>query len=331
MAKLSYVEAVRSAIHEEMARDPRVFVMGHDVRLMSHAKTRHEFAPGRIRNTPISEAGFIGAALGAALTGMRPVVELGCSTFLYSAMDQVVNQIAKSRYMFGGQFSVPLVIRAPVFYGISAAAHHSDRPWGLFAQAPGLKIIAPTTPHDAKGLMKAAIRDANPVLWFDDVSLFGAQGEVPEQDYAIPIGAAGVQREGTDVTIVAVAGAVERCLQAAGILASHNISAEIIDVRTIVPLDRETILGSVIKTGRLITVDPAPGMCSLAAEVSAVVAERAFDQLKGPIIRLTAPDVPVPFSPALEHQMYPSVSGIVAAARQLVSHRNCRIEMRRTG
>jgi acetoin:2,6-dichlorophenolindophenol oxidoreductase subunit beta len=315
MAAITYMEAVWSAIREEMRSNSRVLLLGQDLEFDENATWR-EFGAERVRNTPISEAGFIGAAIGAALTGMRPVVGLGCSTFLYSAMDQIVNQAAKSRYMFGGQASVPIVIRAPVLYTISAAAHHSDRPWGLFAQAPGLKIIVPTTPRDVKGLLKSAIRDGNPVLYFEDATLGERRGEVPDGDYTIPIGVADVKRDGSDVTVVAVAAAVHQSLAAAEKLEEEGISVEVIDVRTVVPLDRRTILESVSKTGRLIVVDPAPGMCSVAAEIAATVAEFAFDQLRAPIVRLTAPDVPVPFSPELERLMYPTEAGIIAAARR---------------
>jgi pyruvate dehydrogenase E1 component beta subunit len=331
MAQITYIEAIRSAMREEMRSNSRVFVMGQDVELfLSDAK--QEFGAARVRNTPISEAGFVGAGIGAALTGMRPIIELGCSTFLYSAMDQVVNQAAKSRYMFGGQASVPIVIRAPVLYAISVAAHHSDRPWGLFAQAPGLKIIVPATPYDAKGLLKSAIRDGNPVLCFEDVSLWGQHGEVPDSDYIVPIGVADIKRVGSDITIVALAAAVHQSLAAAQKLADEGISVEVVDIRTVVPLDRRTILESVAKTGRLIVVDPAPGTCSVAAEIAATVAENAFERLKAPIVRLTAPDIPVPFSQDLERLMYPTVEGIVAAARgQRVDRRKSRIDVKRTG
>jgi len=314
MARMSYADAIWSAIREEMRIDPRIFVMGQDVELDA-ASARKEFGHERIRSTPISEAGFIGAGIGAALTGMRPIVELGCSTFLYSAMDQVVNQAAKNRYMFGGQASVPLVVRAPVYYGISLAAHHSDRPWGLFAQAPGLKIIVPTTPYDAKGLLKSAMRDGNPVLCFEDFAFYAQLGEVPDNDYTVPIGVANIRRAGSDLTIVAVAAAVQSSLAAADRLGQEGVSVEVIDVRTVVPMDRERIVESVSKTGRLIVVDPAPRTCGVAAEIAATVAESAFERLKAPIIRLTAPDIPVPFSPDLERLMFPSEDAIVVAAR----------------
>jgi pyruvate dehydrogenase E1 component beta subunit len=247
---------------------------------------------------------------------MQPVIQLGCSTFLYSAMDQVVNQAAKSRYMFGGQASVPLVIRAPILYAFGAAAHHSDRPWGLFAQAPGLKIIVPTTPYDAKGLLTSAMRDGNPVICFEDITLCQLSGDVPDQDYTVPIGVADTKRIGSDVTIVAIAAAVQHSLVAAELLEKEGLSAEVIDIRTVVPLDREAIIKSVAKTGNLVIVDPAPRTCSVAAEVAATVAESAFEYLKSPIVRLTAPDIPVPFSPELERLMYPTVEGIVSAVQK---------------
>jgi pyruvate dehydrogenase E1 component beta subunit len=313
MALMTFIEAIWSAIREEMRSNPRVLVMGQDIELDA-LPAREEFGFARVRNTPISEAAFIGAGLGAALTGMRPIVELGCSTFLYSAMDQVVNQAAKTRYMFGGQASVPLVIRAPVLYNMSVAAHHSDRPWGLFAQAPGLKIIVPSTPHDAKGLLKSAIRDDNPVLCFEDYTLCAQRGEVPDGEYTVPIGAADVKREGRDLTIVALAAAVHHSLAAAARLEEWGISAEVIDLRTVVPLDRKTIIDSVARTGHLIIVDAGPRTCGVAAEVAATVSESAFEQLKKPIVRLTSPDVPVPFSADLECLFYPTMEDIVAAA-----------------
>lgn len=291
--------------------------MGQDVQSGLYADVVEELGVERIRNTPICEGGFYGAGIGAALTGMRPVVEAAFSTFFYSAMDQIANQAAKSRYMFGGQASVPLVIRAMVAYSAALAAHHSDRPWGIFAQIPGLKIVVPATPYDAKGLLKSAIRDGNPVLWFDDFTLLGLRGEVPDGDYAIPLGQADIKRAGSQLTIVALGGAVQHSLKAAEALESAGFSIEVVDLRTVAPLDRRTILDSVRKTGRLIVVDPAPGTCSVAAEVAATVAENAFEHLKAPIVRLTAPHVPVPFSPALERLMYPTAESIAVAARKL--------------
>lgn len=317
MSQLTYAQAAKQAIIEEMRANPRVFVMGQDVRTGSAADALKEFGPERVRNTPICENGFYGAGIGAALTGMRPVIEAAFSTFLYSAMDQIANQAAKSRYMFGGQARVPVVIRSIVAYSVALAAHHSDRPWGLFAHVPGLKIIVPSTPFDVKGLLKSAIRDDNPVLFFDDLTLAGFRGEVPEGDYTIPIGVADIKRSGSDVTIATLAAGVHQSLAAAQILESEGISVEVVDVRTVAPLDRRTITESVRKTGRLVVVDPAPKTCSLASEIAATLVETAFDCLKAPIMRLTAPDVPVPFSPALERLMYPTSDDIIAAARKL--------------
>ena len=317
MPVITYAEAAKQAIVEEMRRDPRVFVMGQDLQTSSYADAVQEFGPERVRNTPISECGFYGAGIGAALTGMRPVIEAAFCTFFYSAMDQIANQAAKSRYMFGGQAHIPLVIRGLVAYTIGSAAHHSDRPWGMFAQVPGLKIIVPTTPYDVKGLLKAAIRDGTPVLCFDDYTVFGIKGEVPNGDYVVPIGVADVKCAGSDVTVVAIAGAVHQALAAATMLERDGISIEVIDVRSVAPLDRQTILDSVGKTGRLIVVDPAVGTCSVASEVAATVAEHAFAALEDPIVRLTAPHVPVPFSPDLERLMYPTSETIAAAARRL--------------
>lgn len=319
MPQMTYAAAARQAIVEEMRRDPRVFVMGQDVQIGLYADVLQEFGTERIRNTPISETGFYGAGIGAALTGMRPVIECAFSTFFYSAMDQIANQAAKSRYMFGGQANIPIVFRGLVAYTVALAAHHSDRPWGLFAHVPGLKIIVPTTPYDAKGLLKSAIRDGNPVLCFDDLTLMSSSGEVPAGDYSVPIGVADIKRRGSDATVVAVGGAVRHSLSAAQTLASEGISLEVVDLRSVAPLDRSTILDSVAKTGRLLVVDPAPRTCGLAAEVAATVAESAFDLLRAPIMRLTAPDVPVPFSPDLEKLMYPTVESIALATRSLCS------------
>lgn len=318
MPRLTYLEAYVRAVRNEMRRDPRVFVMGQDVESLLYGDFGlAEFGSERVRNTPISEAGFFGAGIGSAMTGMRPVIQGGAATFLYSAMDQIVSQAAKSRYMFGGQVSIPIVIIASASYTAASSAHHSDRPWAMFAQVPGLKIVLPTTPYDAKGLMTAALRDGNPILFFTDGTLVGRRDEVPEDDYVVPIGTAEIKRVGTDVTLVALGSCVHHGLKAAKKLEEEGLSLEVIDLRSIVPMDRETILASVMKTGRLIVADPAPGTCSVASEVAALVAERAFDNLKAPVVRLTAPDIPVPFSPVLERLMYPTSDQVISAARML--------------
>ena len=316
MSGTTYREAALQAIREEMRKDPRVFVMGEDVQSGAFGDFGlQEFGPERVRNTPIAEAGFLGAGIGAALTGLRPVIDIQCSTFLYSAMDQIVSQAAKSRYMFGGQSQIPLLIRAAVFYGFSSAAHHSDRPWGLFAQVPGLTVVVPATPYDAKGLIRSALRAGRPVLCLEEIALSGHIGEVPQDDYTVPLGVADVKRIGTDVTIVAIGACTLHSLAAADVLAREGISAEVVDVRTVSPLDRSTIVASVVRTGRLVVVDSAPMTCSVASEIAATVVENAFDSLQAPITRVVAPDVPVPFSPALEKLLYPNVDKIVAAVR----------------
>lgn len=316
MPTMSFRDAVLQVIRDEMRADPHVFVMGEDVQSGAFGDFGFkEFGPERVRNTPISEAGFLGAGIGAALTGMRPIIDIQCSTFLYSAMDQLVSQAAKSRYMFGGQARIPLLIRAPVMYGSAAAAHHSDRPWGMFAQAVGLTVVVPTTPCDAQGLVRSALLAGRPVLCLEDAWLRGRVAEVPAETHAVPIGLADVKRSGSDLTIVAVGACVMHALDAAKILEAAGISAEVVDVRTVSPLDRETILQSVSKTGRLVVADPAPMTCSVASEVAASVAEYAFDCLRAPIARVVAPDIPVPFSPELEKNIYPTVEKIVQAGK----------------
>jgi pyruvate dehydrogenase E1 component beta subunit len=320
MPQITFLEAVTQAIREEMRADERVFVMGEDIETGAWGDFGlSEFGSERVRSTPISEAGFVGAGIGAALTGMRSVIDIQCSAFLYSAMDQLVSQAAKSRYMFGGQSCIPLVIRATVMYSVSAAAHHSDRPWGLFAQVPGLTILVPGTPYDAKGLLKSAIRGRNPVLCFEELILRETKGEVPGDDYTVPIGVADIKSAGTDVTIVSMGASMQNSLLAAETLYSEGFSVEVVDLRSIVPLDRKTILQSVKKTGRLIVVDPAPPMCGVAAEIGATVAESAFEYLKSPIVRLTAPHIPVPYSLALEQCMFPTADSIADAVRKLLA------------
>ena len=314
----TYLEAGMQAIAEEMHRDPSVFFMGEDVRMGLYGGLAVEdFAPERVRNTPISETGFVGAGVGAAMTGLRPVIQMGFATFLYSAMDQIVNQAAKLRYMSGGQATVPLVLLAPCYYRGGIAAHHSDRPFALFGNSPGLKVVAPSTPYDMKGLMIAAIRDDDPVIVFTDASLWGTRGPIGDGGYTVPIGVADVKREGADVTVVAIAGAVSMALAAAQTLEQDGISVEIIDPRSLVPLDYETILASIKKTGRLVVVDPAPRTCGFAGEIVATVAERGA--LRAPPARVTGADVPTPFSPPLEQHALPDERQVTDAIRQVVS------------
>jgi pyruvate dehydrogenase E1 component beta subunit len=319
MTAISYLQAIHDAQLEEMRRDERVFIMGEDVAwnmLGSTGGFVEEFGPERVRNTPITEAGFTGAAAGAAMVGMRPVVDLMMTSFMYCAMDQIVSIIAKSTYLYGGQASLPLTIRASMFYGGANAAQHSDRPLAAFMSIPGLKIVAPSSPYDAKGLLKTAIREDDPVICFEDGTLWTTKGEVPDEDYVVPLGQADVKREGSDVTVVAICGAVPAALTAAAQLAGEGVSVEVIDPRSLVPMDYPAILASVAKTGHLVIADPSHRTCSPAGEIAATVAEDGFWSLQAPIVRVTTPDTHIPFSPPLEAQLYPSADRIAEAVRQ---------------
>jgi pyruvate/2-oxoglutarate/acetoin dehydrogenase E1 component len=319
MTTISYLQAIRDAQYEEMRRDERVFIMGEDVAWNMLGSTEgfvEEFGADRVRNTPITEAAFTGAAAGAAMVGMRPIVDLMLTSFMYCAMDQIISIISKSTYLYGGQASLPLTIRASMFYGGSNAAQHSDRPLAPFMASPGLKIIAPSSPYDAKGLLKAAIREDDPVISFEDGTLWTMTGDVPDEDYIVPLGQADVKREGSEVTVVAISGAVRAALAAAGQLASEGISVEVVDPRSLVPMDYATILSSVAKTGRLVVADPSHRTCSPAAEIAATVAEDGFWSLQAPIVRVTTPDTHIPFSPPLEAQLYPGPDRIAEAVRQ---------------
>lgn len=315
MAELTYADALNQAIKEEMRRDEKVFIMGESIRGGIYGVTgglSQEFDE-RVIDTPLSETGFIGASVGAAAVGMRPIVQ-SLSSFLWVAMDQLVSQAAKMRYMFGGQVNLPIVYRCGMNYGNNTAAHHSDRPYPMFMNMPGLKIVIPTCPADAKGLLKTAIRDNDPVMFFEDNNVMGMRGEVPEdEDFTIPFGQADVKREGTDVTVVALAGMVRRALSAADALEGEGISVEVVDPRTIVPLDKQTILESVEKTGRLVVVDPAHKSCSVASEISAMVAQEGFWTLQAPVQRVASLDCHFPFSPALEKLVYPNEEKITQA------------------
>lgn len=316
---LTYMQAIVEAQVEEMRRDARVILIGEDVAVYGDGKVSKTFGPKRVWNTPISEGSFTGMGVGAAMTGLRPIVALSIASFMYLASDQIINQAGKLRYMTGGQMKVPAVFRCSLYYNRSIAAQHSDRPYPLFMNAPGLKLIAPTSPADMKGLLKAAIRDDDPVVMFEDSTLWTVKGEVPtDPDHLVPIGKADIKQAGTDVTIVAIAGAMKPALAAAQMLKEEGISVEVIDPRTLVPLDQETILKSVAKTGRLILVDNANRTCNAAAEIAAIVAEEAFGYLKAPIQRLSTPDVHIPFSPALEKPLFPTQDGIAAAVRKVL-------------
>ncbi len=315
--EISYFQAIFEAHQEEMARDERVVLIGEDISLYTRAGLLDGSLEGRVFSAPIAENGFSGMGVGAALTGLRPVVDLTIASFIYLAMDAIVNQAAKIRYMTGGQASVPIVFRASMWHEGSNAAHHSDRPYPMLMNAPGLKIAVPATPADVKGILKAAIRDDDPVVVFEDNSLWFKSGPVPAGDHLTPFGVAEVRRKGSDVTLVAIGGTQGVALEAAEQLAGQGVSLEVIDPRTLVPLDHETILASVARTGRLVIVDPANRTNGAAAEIAAIAAEYAFDQLRWPIVRVTTPDVPIPFSPAMEQPLYPSVADIVEAVRKL--------------
>ncbi len=332
MSVMSFLGAIGAAQKEAMDADERVIIIGEDVEANVYGttgggKTRQEtgdfvqmYGRNRIRNTPISEEGIVGAAAGAAMTGLRPIVDLSYSSFLYMAMDQLVNQVAKNRYMFGGQASMPAVFRSAMFYGLNTGAHHSDRPYPMFMNVPGLKIMVPSTPSDAKGLLRTAIDMNDPVLTFEACILWGLKEEVQDDEYWIPFGVARTHREGTDVTIVAISSSIQEALAAANELAEEGISVEVVDPRTLVPLDKQAILTSVPKTGRLVVVEPAHRTCGAAGEIAALVAEEVFDSLKAPIVRLAAPDMQIPFSPALEKQMYPNKADIIAAVRRVTQN-----------
>ncbi len=318
-AKISYLDAIGQAQTEEMMRDERVILFGQEINLYASGGQFDDIHEGRIRSTPISELGETGVAVGAAMTGLRPIIDLTMSSFVYLAADQIINQAAKLRYMTGGQMQVPLVVRACMYYNVSVAAQHSDRPYPMFMNTPGLKIVVPATPADAKGLLKSAIRDDDPVLVFEDVNLWAKKELVStDPDYLIPIGKANVKREGTDVTVISIGACLNHSLTAAKDLEQEGVSVEVIDLRTIVPLDRETILNSVAKTGRLVIIDNAHRTGSVASEIAAVVAEEAFDCLKSPIQRVTTPDVQIPFSPVLEKPLYPNKERVIDVVKKIL-------------
>lgn len=322
--EISYLEAVREAMSQEMRENQDVFILGEDIGVYGGAfgVTRgmiEEFGPERVRNTPISEAAIAGGAVGAALTGMRPILELQFSDFITIAMDQLVNQAAKTRYMFGGKGKVPLVVRTPAGSGTGAAAQHSQSLEAWMAHIPGLKVVQPSTAYDAKGLLKAAMDDDNPVIFYEHKLLYKTIGEVPEEQYSIPLGKADVKRSGKDVTIVATAIMVHKALEAAQELEAEGIDVEIIDPRTLVPLDEETIIESVKKTGKCIVVHEAVKRGGYGGEIASMIAEsEAFDYLDAPIKRLGGLAVPIPYNPTLEKAVIPQVPDIIEAAKELV-------------
>ena len=325
MSEMNLQQAVRAAIREEMQRDPTVFMMGEDIGVYGGAfgvsdGLLAEFGPERIRDTPISEAAIVGAAIGASLAGMRPIAEIQFFDFILLTMDQLINQAAKIRYMFGGRATVPIVVRGPAGSGTGAAAQHSQSLEGQFTHIPDLKVVAPSTPYDAKGLLIAAIRDPNPVVFVEHKLLYKVKGEVPDGEYVIPIGKADVKRIGTHATVVATQIMVPRALAAAERLAAEGIDIEIVDPRTLLPLDAGTIEESVKKTGRLLIVHEAVKHGGVGAEIAARVLEGdAFEYLDAPIARLAGQPTPIPYNRELERAAVPQEDDIVAAVRRLVA------------
>ncbi|HVD09252.1 MAG TPA: alpha-ketoacid dehydrogenase subunit beta [Gaiellaceae bacterium] len=320
---MSLAQAVNEALAEELRRDPTVFIMGEDVaeagtpfKVMSGLV--EEFGPERVIDSPISEAGISGIGLGAAMTGMRPVVDIMFGDFLTLVMDQVANQAAKIHYMSGGRLKAPLTIRTTLGATRRSAAQHSQSLHAWVAHVPGLKVAVPSTPYDAKGLLKSAIRDDNPVVFFEDKMMFATKGPVPEEEYTLPLGVADVKREGEDLTIVATSSMVYVALEAAELLEQEGVSAEVVDPRTLVPLDRETLVASVTKTGRALVVDEGHTSYGVSAELAAVLADEAFWHLDAPVKRLAALDVPIPFSPVLEDETVPTPERVLEVAKALV-------------
>ena len=317
MRQISYVAAGMEAVLEEMRRDPQTIHLATD----APGRLVKEFGSERVRGTPITEAAFTGLALGAAGSGYRPIVNWSMVTFSFVAMDQIVNQVSKIHYMFGGQATFPIAFRASVGGGRQLAAQHSQSPYSMFMNLAGLKMILPSTPYDMKGLLKSAIRDDNPVISFESSRLMGLKGDVPEpaQDYTVPLGKADVKREGSDVTVVALAWMVHEALAAAETLQQEGISAEVIDPRTLVPMDQATIRASVQKTGRLVVADEAGPTAGASAEISALVTEdpATFASLKAPVKRVCALQVPIPYSPRLENHVFPDRDKIAAGVREI--------------
>ena len=336
MARMTIAEALRAGLHEEMARDETVFCLGEDIGIRGGWGGAFTVTLGlekdfrqRIIDTPMSEAGFFGAALGAAIMGMRPVVDVQYGDFLFCAMDQIVNEIAKMRYMSGGKIRVPLVMRAPVG-ATGRGAQHGQNPEAILYSVPGIKIVVPATAYDAKGLLKAAIRDDNPVLMFEHKLLYGSKGaraesgavdassDIPDEDYTVPLGKGIIRREGSDVTIVATLLMLHRALAAAEQLATEGISAEVIDPRSLVPFDWELVNASVMKTGRAVIVEEGPRQGGWSADIAANLGESLSDYLVAPVTRVASPDIPVPFAPPMENLYRPNAERIAVAVRKVV-------------
>ncbi len=322
--ELTFAQALNEGLRQEMRRDPTIFVMGENVSSDWREATRglmKEFGRTRVRDTPITESSFVGTGVGAAIAGTRPVVEMMLVDFALVAMDQILNQAAKTRYMLGGMVKVPLTMRAIYGAGTSSGSTHSESLYSLFAHMPGLKVVVPSTPYDAKGLLISSLRDDNPKVFFEHRLLYSLKGPVPEEAYTVPFGEAEVKRKGDDVTIVAVGLMVHKALEAAERLRKEGVDTEVVDPRTIVPFDRGSILNSVKKTSRLVVVDEDYERCGFASEVAAAVAGEGFDYLSAPIIRVATPNVPIPYNPRLERSVIPSEEKVIDAVRGLMARK----------
>ena len=322
MREMTYTNAAREGLAEEMALDPTIFVVGEGIgerggNFNTTLGLYEQYGPERLRDTPISERGFVGMCTGAAMTGTRPVVDFMFLDFILDALGELINQTAKIQYMSSGKLKMPITLRGCIGIGGSAATHHSGNYYPIFAHLPGFRVVIPTTPYDAKGLLKTAIRSDDPVLFLEHKSLLNMKGAVPEGEYFIPFGEATVRREGTDVSVVAIASMVNKVLEAAEKLASEGISVEVIDPRTIAPLDMNTILESVHKTGRLLVVDEDYAPCGIGAEIATRMMEQGFDDLDAPVRRMNAAFAPVPYSQPLEAALVPNITTIAAAIRNL--------------
>jgi pyruvate dehydrogenase E1 component beta subunit len=319
----TFREAISDALWEEMERDERIFIMGEEVGVWggTYAVTRgfyDHFGEKRVRDTPIAEQAIVGAAIGAALNGLRPIAELMTINFAFLALDAIVNHAAKAHYMFGGQFTVPLVIRTTTGGGRQLGATHSHSPEPIFAHFPGLYVVAPSTPYDAKGMLKAAIRDDNPVMFIEHSTLYQTRGEVPVDDYVVPLGTSDVKREGSDVTLVSYAKMVQISLQAADMLAKEGISAEVVDLRSLRPLDTGPVLESFKKTNRCVVVEENWALYGVGAEIAARIQEEAFDWMDAPVKRVSQEDVPLPYSRELEQSALPNPDKVVAAVKEIL-------------
>ena len=324
MREITYTAAAREALAEEMARDASIYVVGEGIgprggNFYTTQGLYERYGSMRLRGTPIAERGFIGMCTGAAMAGARPIVDFMFVDFILDAMGEIINQMAKMQYMSSGRIKMPIVLRGCIGIGKSAATHHSGSYYSMFANVPGLRVVVPTTPYDAKGLFKTAIRSDDPVIFLEHKLLLNNKGPVPEEEYTVPFGQAAVVREGREVTVVAIAAMVQQTLQASDTLAQEGVSVEVIDPRTLAPLDIDSILKSVRKTGRLLVVDETPAMCGIGAEIAAQVTDLGFDDLDAPIRRLNGGQVPTPYSPPLEGALVPNAQGIAHAVRELMA------------